>query len=156
MVSNTTLSWLSDEIFELFDETFDQVHGNYLDRGTSLFETLETIDAAAASRPVSASCASIAGQLEHVRFYLDTIKGYMQGTISGKTDWRASWVVTEVTPDEWEALKQRLRESYTGVLDMLRAYSDQDWHEQVSDVLAMLVHTAYHLGEIRQALCTIS
>ena len=110
MTSPPTLTWLTNEIFELLDETFDEVHGNYLDRGTSLFETLATVSAVEASRPVSARCASIAGQVDHVRFYLDTIRGYMQGTITGKTDWRQSWLVTDVTPDEWDALKQRLRE----------------------------------------------
>ena len=155
MTSPPTLAWLTNEIFELFDETFDRVQGNYLDRGTSLFETLATISAAAASRPVSARCASIAGQVDHVRFYLDTIQGYMQGTITGKTDWRQSWAVTDVTPEEWDVLKQRLRDSYTSVVDMLRAYDAEAWQAEVSGSLAMLVHTAYHLGEIRQALCTI-
>ena len=30
-------------LYALLDETFDNVHGFYLDRGTSLFETLATI-----------------------------------------------------------------------------------------------------------------
>ena len=40
------------QLFLLFEETFDHVHGVYLDRGTSLFETLEAISAEEASRPV--------------------------------------------------------------------------------------------------------
>jgi len=63
------------ELYELLDETFNQVHGIYLDKGTSLFETLETITAEQASRPVSATCASIAAQVEHVRFYLQVLQG---------------------------------------------------------------------------------
>ena len=43
--------------FEMLEETFEHVYGNYLDGGTSLFETLETISAEDASRPVSATCA---------------------------------------------------------------------------------------------------
>ncbi len=38
----------------MFDETFEQVQGMYLDKGTSLFETLATVTAEEASRPVSA------------------------------------------------------------------------------------------------------
>ena len=32
-------------IYSLLDETFDNVHGHYLDKGASLFETLATISA---------------------------------------------------------------------------------------------------------------
>ncbi len=31
----------------------------------------------------------------------------------------------------------------------------RDGEDAIGGVLAILVHTAYHLGEIRQALCTI-
>jgi hypothetical protein len=70
---------LAQEVYDLLDETFEHVHGIYLDGGTSLFETLETVSADEASRPVSARCASIAGQVEHVRFYLDVLERYMRG-----------------------------------------------------------------------------
>ena len=61
------------ELFDLLEETFERVQGIYLDKGTSFFETLETISAVEASRPVSATCASIAAQVEHVRFYLQVL-----------------------------------------------------------------------------------
>src|SRR5262245_66522402 len=97
------------DLFELFDETFERVQGIYLDKGTSLFETLETITAEEASRPVSARCASIAGQVEHVRFYLQVLQDYMQQKEVGKIDWEASWYLKTVTPEQWDALKQRLQ-----------------------------------------------
>jgi len=74
-------------VSNLFEETFEHVHGIYLDRGTSLFETLETISAEEASRPVSAKCASIAGQVEHVRFYIEVLEKYLRGEDPGKVDW---------------------------------------------------------------------
>ena len=70
MTKQIALERFTNELFEILEETFEHVHGIYLDRDTSLFETLETISAAEASRPVSATCASIAGQVDHVRFYL--------------------------------------------------------------------------------------
>ena len=70
-------SGLPSELFELFEETFEQVHGIYLDGGTSLFETLATISAEEASLPVSATCATLAAQVEHVRFYLDVLETYL-------------------------------------------------------------------------------
>lgn len=50
---------------------------------------------------------------------------------------------------------QKLRDGFTDTLAMLH---DADWtnEDHVYGAMAILVHTAYHLGEIRQALCTIS
>src|SRR5262245_32267697 len=110
----------TDELFPILEETFERVNGIYLDRGTSLFETLETISAEEASRPVSAHCASIAGQVEHVRFYLQVLQDYMQQKEVGTIDWQASWYLKTVTPDQWDALKQRLRASYQGVLALIK------------------------------------
>lgn len=58
----------------LLDETFDQVHGIYLDKGTSLFETLATISAEEASIPVGGKCATLAAQVKHIAFYLDVLE----------------------------------------------------------------------------------
>ena len=145
----------TNELFEILDETFEQVHGIYLDRGTSLFETLATITAAEASRPVSATCASIAGQVEHVRFYLEVLEGYIQHRPIGKIDWQASWRLQEVTPEEWEALKGQLKETYQRIVALLKSLDSWEGEDEIPGALAILVHTAYHLGEIRQALCTI-
>ena len=45
MTKQIAIKHLPEILFKALDETFDQVHGIYLDRGTSLFETLETISA---------------------------------------------------------------------------------------------------------------
>jgi hypothetical protein len=144
------------EIFEVLHETFEQVHGIYLDKGTSLFETLDTISAEVASRPVSADCATIAAQVEHVRFYLDVLYGHMSGNSPGKVDWGEIWrMVSAVTPDEWEASRARLKASYERVLALMQGFEGWDGENDIAGALAVLVHTAYHLGEIRQALCTV-
>src|SRR5690554_3547409 len=67
MPATIPLERLVNELLELYDETFDRVHGYYLNRGTSLFETLATISAETASIPVSADCATLAAQVAHVR-----------------------------------------------------------------------------------------
>jgi hypothetical protein len=145
----------ASEVYDLLDETFENVHGIYLDGGTSLFETLETVSAEEASRPVSARCASIAGQVEHVRFYLEILEKYMRGEEVGKVDWQGSWYLKSVTPGEWEALKSRLRERYGSVLALVKSFEAWDGENDIGGALAIIVHTAYHLGEIRQALCTV-
>jgi len=143
------------EIYDLLDETFENVHGIYLDRGTSLFETLETVSAEEASRPVSARCASIAGQVEHVRFYIAVLERYLRGEKVGKIDWQGSWWLKSVTESEWEVLKARLRDQYASVLDLIKSFDTWEGENDIGGSLAVLVHTAYHLGEIRQALCTV-
>ena len=94
MARQIALDRFTTELYALLEETFERVQGSYLDRGTSLFETLATISAAEASRPVSASCASIAAQVEHVRFYLAVLERYLRGEAVGAVDWQASWRLT--------------------------------------------------------------
>jgi hypothetical protein len=154
-VQQTLSTRFAAELYEILDETFQSVHGIYLDPGTSLFETLETVSAEEASRPVSQHCASIAGQVEHVRFYINVLEQYMRGETVGKIDWQASWYLKTVTDNEWQALKSRLRDQYASVLSVIKSFESWDGENDIAGALAILVHTAYHLGEIRQALCTV-
>jgi hypothetical protein len=152
----TVLQCFTSEFFEIFDETFEQVRGIYLDRGTSLFETLATISAEEASIPVSANCATLAAQVKHVRFYLDVLESHMVAKNIGKVDWGEIWRTTrEVTPDEWETIKSDLRASYQRILNLMKSFDTWEGENDIAGALAILIHTAYHLGEIRQALCTI-
>jgi hypothetical protein len=144
------------ELFDVLTETFEQVKGIYLDRGTSLFETLATISADEASRPISSRCATIAAQVEHVRFYLDVLANAITSKQPVRVDWGEIWrTVHAVTPDEWQASQTRLRESYQRVVTLFNSITTWDGEEEISGSLAIVVHTAYHLGEIRQALCVI-
>jgi hypothetical protein len=86
----------SKELFSVLEETFETHHGIYLDKGTSLFETLSQIGADEASIPVG----------------------------------------------------DRLSE-------MMRSIENWEHNDAIGDSMAIVVHTAYHLGEIRQALCTV-
>ena len=155
MAQQIALESYTKALADLLDETFERVHGIYLDRGTSLFETLETISAEEASRPVSATCASIAAQVEHVRFYLEVLGRYARGEAVGKVDWEASWRLTTVTPEEWDALKGRLRDTHRDILALVGDAGTWDNEDAIGGSMAIVAHTAYHLGEIRQALCTI-
>ncbi len=155
MARQIELDRFTQELYALLDETFERVQGIYLDRGTSLFETLATISAEEASRPVSATCASIAAQVEHVRFYLEVLERYLRGETVGTVDWQASWRLTGVTPEEWATLKARLGEVYRSVSAVLRGFETWEGEHDIGGALAIVAHTAYHLGEIRQALCTV-
>jgi hypothetical protein len=146
----------TQELFDILDETFETHHGIYLDKGTSLFETLDTITAAEASRPVGGKCASLAAQVAHVTFYLEVLERYMLTNDADDVDWGEIWrTIREVTPQEWAELKSKLRQTYRRVFEMMRLIETWDDNIPIGGALAILVHTAYHLGEIRQALCTL-
>ena len=144
-----------NSLIAIFEETFDVHHGVYLDRNTSLFQTLETVTAQQASIPVGGKCASLAAQVGHLIFYLEVLERYIVHNDSSPADWGEVWrTVEKVTPHEWETSRNRLKDAYARIMKMF--YSIENWNEDaVGGAMGILVHTAYHLGEIRQALCVL-
>lgn len=143
-------------LFMLLDETFDNVHGYFLDKGTSLFETLTMISAEEASISVGGKCATLAAQVKHVAFYLDVLERNVRTGTFEPVDWGEIWRTTSaVTPDEWEMLKTNLRASYNRIKALIHAAPTWLSEREIGGAIATVVHTAYHLGEIRQALCTL-
>jgi hypothetical protein len=143
-------------LYMLLDETFNKVQGIFLDKGTSFFETLATISAEEASIPVGGKCATLAAQVKHTAFYLDVLEENVRTQKFEQVDWGKIWrEVTAVSPQEWQAIQDELRESYNRVKQLI--HDQQEWHNEreIGGAIAMIVHTAYHLGEIRQALCSL-
>ena len=156
MTSQIQAEHFTANIYGLLDETFDNVQGYFLDKGTSMFETLATVSAEEASIPVGGQCATLAAQVKHVAFYLQVIEEALRTQEFKKQDWDKIWRETSaVSPDEWEAIKSELRECY----DRIKTFIDEttEWSNErlIGGVIATIVHTAYHLGEIRQALCIV-
>jgi hypothetical protein len=144
------------DLFDILDEAFVTHHGIFLDKGTSLFETLETITAAEASIPVGGKCATLAAQVAHVNFYLEVLEAYILKQDIGKVDWGDIWRrVNQVSPEEWKAYKAQLKETYGRIVSMLQNLEDWNDERPIGGTLAIAVHTAYHLGEIRQAMCIV-
>ncbi len=143
-------------LYGLFDETFDNVHGYFLDKGTSMFETLATISAADASIPVGGQCATLAAQVKHVAFYLDVLEKAVRTQQFERQDWGKIWRETgAVTTQEWEGLKADLRASYDRMQGLIADTTEWPSEREIGGAIAAIVHTAYHLGEIRQALCIL-
>jgi hypothetical protein len=143
-------------LYLLLDETFDNVQGIYLDKGTSFFETLATISAEEASIPVGGKCATLAAQVKHTAFYLDVLEKGVRTQQFEKVDWGEIWrEVTAVSPQQWQAVQNELRASYNRIKQFINDTSEWPDENIIGDAIAMIVHTAYHLGEIRQALCLL-
>jgi len=147
---------ITENLFDILDEAFVTHHGIFLDRGTSLFETLETITAAEASIPVGGKCATLAAQVEHVNFYLEVLEDYILNKERDNVDWGEIWRrVNKVSTEEWKAYQDQLKETYQRIFSMLQ--NREDWNDErpIGGALAIAIHTAYHLGEIRQAMCIV-
>jgi hypothetical protein len=156
MTTTFASTQFTSELLVLLTETFEAVQGIYLDGGTSLLETLAGITAAEASIPVGGKCATIAAQVTHVCFYLDVLDHYMKTGENERVDWQQVWrTVREVTPEEWAALQARLQQAYLRTVAAVKAYERWDVPDSMGGAMGMLAHTAYHLGEIRQATCTV-
>ena len=143
-------------LFLLMEETFEaKPHGIYLDDGTSLFETLATVSAEEASLPVGGKCASLAAQVAHVTFFIESFERHALQGDNTSPDWGWIWRTVEtVTPQEWEDYKSKLREAYLRMDTLF--HENPTWNEaNMGGALSIVIHTAYHLGEIRQALCTL-
>jgi hypothetical protein len=149
---------ITQDLFDILDEAFVTHHGIFLDEGTSLFETLETITAVEASIPVGGKCATLAAQVAHVNFYIEVLEAYILKKDIGKVDWGDIWRrVNKVSAEEWKAYKDQLKETYQRVISMLQNLDPAGWNDErpIGGALAIAVHTAYHLGEIRQAMCIV-
>jgi hypothetical protein len=146
----------TNNLFAFMEETFEaKHHGIYLDKGTSLFETLDTVSAEEASIPVGGKCASLAAQVAHVIFYIESWERYALQEDNSPRDWGYIWrTVEKVTTQEWDDYKSKLRDAYARLDQLFR--ENPTWNEDtIGGALSIVVHTAYHLGEIRQALCTL-
>jgi hypothetical protein len=146
----------TNALYGLLDEAFDNVHGYFLDKGTSMFETLATISAEEASVPVGGRCATLAAQVKHTAFYLELVNRNVRSGTFEPVDWGEIWRTTSaVTPEEWESIKARLRAAYNDIRALIADTPAWPSEQYIGGAIATIVHTAYHLGEIRQALCTL-
>lgn len=137
----------------LLSETFEGVHGAYLDKGTSLFETLEQISAAEASQPMG-ECATIAAHVAHTSYYLRVLEDRMFGRDLSYVNWDTIWnEVSSVDKAEWAAMIADLLLTYDRIMDHLDQSDDWSGFTELSSLLGMIAHSAYHLGEIRQMMC---
>lgn len=153
MSETTSTQVFVNTILSGLEETFEHVQGIYLDENTSLFETLATLTAEQVSIPASDGCASIATHVAHMSVSIEATMQYMRGE-RPQVDWTEAWrTVRKVTPDEWEAHKSRLSKTYQYLCDFIRDEDLSDGNMKL--LMGITLHSAYHLGEIRQMLCTV-
>jgi hypothetical protein len=138
-------------LFALLTETFEGPGGNtYLDKGASLFQTLDALTAEAASHVPYVGAQTIAAHCAHLAYYVRVNHDGMMGR-EQRLDWPSSWRPQQVGDREWDELKSRVRREYAALIETLERL--ETWSEQqVGDSMAIVAHTAYHLRAIRHAL----
>lgn len=136
-------------------EAFDNVVGAFLDPGDSLFPTLEAVTATQASQVVGDCGNSIAGQVAHMIVWFDVGLRYMRGEQPARTDWSVAWRTVDVTEEEWGDLKRQLRDRQQRLFEAIRQGPPAVDADFAGGAFATVAHTAFHLGQIRHALCML-
>ncbi len=88
----------SKNLIQIMGETFENPMGIYLDKNTSLFQTLETISAQEASIRVGGKCASLAAQVAHVTFFIESFERFAIDQDTSPRDWDEVWRTVEKSP----------------------------------------------------------
>ena len=149
-------SLISKIVLDLLEETFEKSNGYYLDSQTSLFETIENISAAEASIPVGGNCATLAAQVSHITFYMKALEDVIKGSTYQQVDWGEIWrTINQVSPQEWQNIQSDLKQNVQYIQALVREKASWQREDELGSVIGIITHTAYHLGEIRQALCMI-
>ena len=150
--------WRDDflkEVLLVLRETFEGSPlgeaSTYLDRGTGVFSTLDGLSAEQVSRYVNET--TIAAHTEHAKFYLDRLCEFIKGRTE-PVKWEQSWLIETVNETEWNYLREGMRKSYENVL--LCFAQVETWNQDnIGEAVAIIAHTAYHLGAIRQMAKTL-
>lgn len=154
MNASVPVSAVKDAIKAALGESFDTAIGMYLDRGDSIWPTLENVTAEQASIPIAPGGNSIASQVNHMVFYFDVMAMYMRNENPERPDWSAAWKLVEVDDEQWQELKLALKERQGELITLINSAPDEIFTDP--DILAgsygIVAHTAFHLGQIRHAL----
>ncbi|MFC4454791.1 DinB family protein [Deinococcus sonorensis] len=148
-----------NNLMDLLRETFEGTGGqgsHYIDgRGHgSVFETLEGLDHALASTPLSPGGATIAAHTEHTRYYIQILRRFIAQEEDVRPDWPGSWQTRTVTAEEWSNLQRAIRDEYAAAMAHLSRIEVWD-DEPIGGFLSILAHSAYHLGAIRLLAVTL-
>lgn len=147
---------LSNMLTELFDGP-PASEAYVLNPGDpGLLRQLDSIDAATASKPLSPRRPPIAAHIDHLHFGLSLLNRWAKGDADpwAGADWNASWRRTSVTDGEWRTMRDALRHEADTWRTVVTARTSWD-HLSASAALSTAVHTAYHLGALRQILAAL-
>ena len=144
---------LSNMLTEIFDGPPGQ-EAYLLNPGDpGLLRQLDAINASTASQRPMPGKTTVASHVDHVQFGLAILNRWAAGEANpwAGADFNASWQRTSVTEPQWRGLRDGLRrevEQWRGYVAGRSSWDDLG----AAAALSTAVHTAYHVGAIRQIL----
>jgi hypothetical protein len=116
--------------------------------GSGVFGTLDGMTPQEASRAPGAGRRSAAAHASHLAFSLHHAAAQLRGE-HPVVNWAQSWAVSSVDERGWSGLRTSLRAEYEALRGQLAAESALN-PEALTAALAVVAHSAYHLGALRQ------
>lgn len=116
-----------------------------------LLTSLDKVPATTASAPSPAGGASIAAHVDHLRYGFSLLNRWAAGEENpyADADFSASWKKGTVSDPEWTERKAALRHELAQAERVIATPRDLGRFE-LTGVISVVVHLAYHLGAIRQ------
>jgi hypothetical protein len=120
---------------------------------SGILGTLAGVSAAEASQPVDGAGkhgSTIAANIEHLRWSLAQSNAALRGE-PFQENWGESWRLLNADPAGWDRLRSELRTEFEALREAIQNQMDFSG-EDLTGVLALLPHAAFHLGLIRQMI----
>jgi len=160
MNEQSTDDFFQRALGKLLTEIFDGPPGGeayLLNPGDpGLLRQLDSIDAQTASTRPMPGKTTIAAHVDHVHYGFTLMNRWAAGEANpfAGADWNASWQRTTVAPDQWEALRNNLRQQAEAWRKHVAGRTTWD-DISAAGALSSAAHTAYHLGAIRQIFAAL-
>jgi len=115
-----------------------------------LLRSIDKLSAADASSSVNGG-ATIAAHVQHERYGLSLMNRWARegGNPFADARWDEAWTNSSVTDDQWDEIRNGMREEtgrWLQALESPREVADVE----LTGMIASIAHMAYHLGAIRQ------
>ncbi|MCY4355110.1 MAG: hypothetical protein OXC09_10075 [Truepera sp.] len=120
-----------------------------------LLDTARTTSSSLASRSATPESATLAGHVEHVRWFVALAGAFARGE-RPQLDWAESWGVREVDPAGWRELLAALEQEVGELQGHLEGAVDLEDPGRLLGLLGLLAHVAYHVGAVRQLKLALS
>jgi hypothetical protein len=148
-----TSDGVTNQLLAVLKETIEGPgdHGSYfIDKGTGLLQTLETLSLERAFANPAPGRPSIAAHVKHTSFHMNAICAWPRGDHS-RRDWPSSFVLENHDAATWTALLEELKFEYADFQSVIREFASES-DEALGGAVGGIVHVAYHLGAIRQLI----
>lgn len=117
---------------------------------SGLLGSLDAISAGDASQSASGG-ATVAAHAQHLRYGLSLMNRWARegGNPFADATWDAAWKIAAVTADQWDEIRQGLRDEASSWREIVSRPREASQME-LTGLMSSVVHLGYHLGAIRQ------